>query len=80
MKARSYGQIFAARLKQERERLGLSRKGMAEFLGLYPSTYSGIENGNLCGSSVFIDIALKLNISMDYLVGLTEERRDLHDA
>jgi len=77
VKSHNFGEIFAARLKQERERLGKTRKEMADFLGLYRGTYSGIENGNLCGSTVLIEIATKLNLSVDYLVGLTDERRML---
>ena len=64
---------FSSRLKEARERTGMSRKEFAEHLGEFPGTYSGWENGNLPGSSRFPGLALELGVTTDYLFGLTDD-------
>lgn len=64
-----YRSIMAQRLKEERERRGLSRKEFAELFDMYPGTYSGIENGNSTAIDNCITIADVLGWTLDYLVG-----------
>lgn len=66
------GACIGERLRKERERLGLSRKEMAEKLDMYPGTYSGYENGSAPSIHNLVGIARILGLSMDYLCGLKE--------
>ena len=57
--------IFANRLRKERECLGLMQKEMAQKLNIPPNTYNGYETGKRSPN---------LDISVDYLLGRTDER------
>ena len=65
--------LFANRLRQERERLGLMQKELAQKLDIPPNTYNGYETGkrspNLEITKHISDI---LKISVDYLLGRTD--------
>lgn len=66
---------FANRLREERERLGLMQKEMAQKLEIPPNTYNGYETGKRSPSlEVARHIADTLEISVDYLLGRTDER------
>ena len=67
-----YRQIMADRLKEERERRGLSRKEMAALFDMYPGTYGGVENGNSTCLENCINMADKLGWTLDYLVGRSD--------
>lgn len=71
------GSVCAARLKAERERMGLTRKEMAAYVNTGHSAYSSWENGGLPGAMNLVEIARKLNLSIDYLVGITDKRRTI---
>lgn len=64
------------RLKDLREDADLKQKELAQILGCDQATYSRYETGKL---NIPIDILKKLakyyNVSMDYLIGLTNEKR-----
>lgn len=67
--------IFANRLREERERLGLMQKEMAQKLEVPPNTYNGYETGKRSPSlEVARHIADTLEISVDYLLGRTDIR------
>ena len=67
--------IFANRLRQERERLGLMQKEMAQKLEIPPNTYNGYETGKRSPNlEVARHISDTLEISVDYLLGRTDER------
>ncbi|MCU9815875.1 helix-turn-helix domain-containing protein [Paraclostridium sp. AKS73] len=67
--------IFANRLREERERLGLMQKEMAQKLEVPPNTYNGYETGKRSPSlEVARHIADTLEISVDYLLGRTDRR------
>ncbi|MBS6509774.1 MAG: helix-turn-helix transcriptional regulator [Paraclostridium bifermentans] len=67
--------MFANRLREERERLGLMQKEMAQKLEVPPNTYNGYETGKRSPSlEVARHIADTLEISVDYLLGRTDRR------
>lgn len=63
------------RLKQLRKEKGLSSKSVAQALGIPPTTYSSYETGT---REPYSDTLIKLadfhNCSIDYLLGITNER------
>ena len=63
-------------LRALREDLDLSQADMADFLNVHQTTYSDYELGH---SNIPIDTLIRLadrfNTSVDYLLGLTDERR-----
>lgn len=80
MKEMMFNEVFAERIRKERERLGLTKKEMSDKLDMYQATYSSIENGNAMGSGRMVDTARALNISLDYLTGLTDERKPIKET
>lgn len=69
---------FANRLRQEREKLGLMQKEMAQKLDIPPNTYNGYETGKRSPNlEVAKHISDTLEISVDYLLGRTD-KRNLH--
>ena len=67
--------IFPTRLRHERERLGLMQKEMAQKLDIPPNTYNGYETGKRSPNlEVAKHISDTLDISVDYLLGRTNER------
>lgn len=67
--------VFSKKLRKEREMLGLMQKQMAEKLNLPPNTYNGYETGKRSPNlEVTKYIADELNVSVDYLLGRTDER------
>ncbi|MEG2380024.1 MAG: helix-turn-helix transcriptional regulator [Bacilli bacterium] len=70
--------IFANRLREEREKLGLMQKEMAQKLEIPPNTYNGYETGKRSPNlEVAKHISDTLEISVDYLLGRTDQR-NLH--
>jgi transcriptional regulator with XRE-family HTH domain len=66
---------FANRLRQEREKLGLMQKDMAQKLDIPPNTYNGYETGKRSPNlEVAKHISDTLDISVDYLLGRTNNR------
>jgi len=63
------------RIRNLREDRDIKQKQMAEYLKIHQTTYSDYELGNL---NIPIDVLIKLakfyNTSIDYLVGLTENK------
>jgi len=68
--------MFATRLRIERESLGLKQKEMADKLNIPANTYNGYETGKRSPSlEVTKEIADFLEVSVDYLLGRTDERK-----
>lgn len=67
--------IFATRLKQLREDMGLTQKEFAEKVGFTQATLSAYENNPKNPSlSIMINIAIKCNVSLDWLCGLSDRK------
>lgn len=64
---------FCKRVRELREKTGLSRKEFAESIGEYPGTYSAWENASMGGSCSIPKLALCLGTTTDYLFGLTDD-------
>ena len=64
---------FCKRVRELREKTGLSRKEFAESIGEYPGTYSAWENASMAGSGSVPKLALCLGTTTDYLFGLTDD-------
>ena len=59
-----------------REDQDLSQRQMAEFLQIHQTTYSDYELGNLnIPVPILIKLAEYFHTSIDYLVGLTDEKK-----
>lgn len=65
---------FQQRIKITRERRGISQQEMADVLQTSQSYYAQYENGkrNIPFERMIL-ISLKLNISLDYIAGLTKD-------
>lgn len=62
------------KIKEARERVGLSQKELAESLGIKPTTFNGYEKGTHDPKSeVLKEIAVKCKTSVDFLLGLSEQ-------
>ena len=66
---------FGVRLKSLREEKGVTQKEIAELLGKTSRHYQDMESGkiNVPGLTL-IKLADYFNVSLDYLVGRSEER------
>ncbi len=66
---------FSARLQQVRQERGFSRKEIAEILQVTPRAYQYYEEGKREPDyDKLILLSRHLNISADYLLGLTDKR------
>lgn len=69
--------LIGIRIKEERNKLGLTQEQMAEDIGISPSYYGYIERGE---RSYYVDIlvkiANKLGVSVDYLVSDALQQKD----
>ena len=71
---RNEKEIFGKRIKEEREKLGISREDFAKKNDITYSALSMYERGERSvRDEVKIKIAKSLNISLDYLIGLINE-------
>lgn len=62
------------RFKLLREERDFTRKQMADYLGWFQGTYSAVENGDACSLDRLCDAAKKLGVSLDWLVGFSDNR------
>ena len=64
------------RIRDLREDADLSQRQLAEELGMYKTTYARYERGE---REIPLDVAIRLakyyGVSLDYLAGLTNERK-----
>lgn len=68
---------FAERLKQIREEKKMTQKAFSEYLDIKQQTLSGYEIGKISPSlEVALTIAQKLEVSLDWLCGLSNERNN----
>ena len=66
---------FGKRLKELREKAGLTQKEMAEQIGYTTSHYQKIEYGKVNISvTLLADLAEQFHVSTDYFLGRTENR------
>jgi repressor LexA len=71
--------MISERLKTLRENTKMNKKEFAAFLGMKYTTYNNYETGSREPSSDFlIMLSKKFDISIDYLMGLSEEREPSH--
>ncbi len=63
------------RIRALREAEGLTQKQVAAYLNVAQRTYSGYENGTInISSQAMVELAYYYKTSMDYLLGLTDEK------
>ena len=68
---------FSDRLRFLRERMGLNQQQAAIRLNMKPVTYSSYENGHIPKLETIIKLSQFYNVSIDYLTGVTNERRPM---
>ena len=69
---------FALRLKELRQEKGLKQTEMAEFSGCIERHYQKIERGEInIPSLTLVKLADFFNVSTDYLLGRSDDRRTL---
>jgi transcriptional regulator with XRE-family HTH domain len=71
---------FALRLRKIREERGLSQRELAKRIKKHNSEISDYENGTMPSFWNLCELARALNVSLDWLCGLTDERRPLKSA
>ncbi|WP_165973945.1 helix-turn-helix domain-containing protein [Marinitoga lauensis] len=66
--------LLGQRIKEIRISKGLEQKELAKLAGIGQSTFSEIESGKRIGirTDILVKIAKALNVSTDYLLGLTD--------
>ena len=72
-------EVFGARLRELRNEKKETQRDLADFLGVKQNQIGEMENGRK--ASTFAKLAMlceHYNVSADYLLGLTDERRPLH--
>ncbi len=62
------------RFKMLRAERNFTRRDMADYLGWFQGTYSAVENGDACSLDRLYDAAKKLGVSLDWLVGFSDNR------
>lgn len=66
--------MIETNLRAFRKSLGMKQNKFAEENGIAPTTYNGYETGQREPSiSLFINLASKYGVSVDYLIGLTDD-------
>ena len=71
--------MLCEKLNELRENQGLNKKEFAKYLGIKYTTYNNYETGLREPSSDFlILVSEKLNVSIDYMLGLKDDRNILH--
>jgi transcriptional regulator with XRE-family HTH domain len=66
--------IVGSRLRELREEKGFSKMYMGKALGISRTAYIQYENSNTAHPRKLDELAKMFNVSVDYLLGLTDER------
>ena len=70
--------LFAQRLREFRNEVGLSQRKFGEYLGLKSTSYPNYEKGLAYPCIADLrKIAVRLDISLDYLLGRIDEKKSL---
>ncbi len=70
--------LFAQRLRDFRNEAGLSQRKFGEYLGIKPTNYPNYEKGLAYPCIADLrKIAVRLDISLDYLLGRIDEKKTL---
>lgn len=71
--------MIGDKLKELRESTGMNKKDFAAYLGVKYTTYNNYEVGTREPASDFlILISRKLDVSIDYIMGLSDEKEKTH--
>lgn len=71
--------MIKEKLKEIRERTGMNKKEFASFIGIKYTTYNNYETGERePGSDFLILISQKFDVSIDYILGLQDEKEIKH--
>ena len=74
-KSTTYGKTIAERMHKKRRALGWNQEQFAQHAGMRQGTISRLESGQNANieSAQLVAIATTLHVSVDYLLGLTDE-------
>lgn len=71
--------MFGERLKELRDNHSMTQNDLAELLNVSRQSIGGYENNNVDpGMDILVKIANIFNISLDYLLGRTEEKYNIN--
>lgn len=71
------GEIFQERIRQLREKSGMTKKDFSAFTGIaYITLYNYEREKTVPGADMLFRIAAKTGCSVDWLIGLKEEEKD----
>ncbi len=66
--------VFSVRLKELRQKSGLTQRNMGDLLGKTERHYQAIEAGTInVSATILIFLAKEFHVSVDYLLGLSDQ-------
>ena len=66
--------VFSMRLKELRQKSGLTQRNMGDLLGKTERHYQAIEAGTInVSATMLIFLSQEFHVSVDYLLGLTDQ-------
>lgn len=69
--------IFGKRLRELREEHGLLQENVGKWFSMGKSTISQWESGRLPHATIIIEISKRFNVTTDYLLGLSPNKRNI---
>ena len=67
--------LFGKRLRELREEKGLLQEDVGNWFNMRKSTVSQWESGRLPHATIIVELAKRLNVSTDYLLGIATDRK-----
>jgi transcriptional regulator with XRE-family HTH domain len=72
--------IFGKRLRELREEHGLLQENVGNWFSMGKSTISQWESGRLPHATIIIELSKRFNVTTDYLLGLSPNKRNIERA
>jgi transcriptional regulator with XRE-family HTH domain len=78
--AKNTNVIFGKRLRELREEYGLLQENVGNWFSMGKSTISQWESGRLPHATIIIELSKRFNVTTDYLLGLSSNKRNIEIA
>lgn len=76
----STNEIFGKRLRELRDEYGLLQENVGNWFSMGKSTISQWESGRLPHATIIIELSKRFNVTTDYLLGLSPNKRNIETA